>query len=262
MSSASRKSERVLLPRTLDPVWDLLDLLHQKAKAKDAKLIDKVKVLIVVIDFSDAFFQIPLGFIERRFAVVQFRGKYYVFTRAPQGSRGAPLLWSRVCALCCRLALATCSQTTTRINAHVDDPEIAAVGTEAENNRALTKIIISWLAIGLKLAFNKAAIAEEGSPITWTSSKQTINNFTVTAEVKEEIARKVRDEVNRFLKTNVISLVDFRAFLGRCVCVAGLLHVWRPFVAMMWAPLNHPESQGSAPPGCLWRPAVDILFGG
>ena len=42
------------------------------------------------------------------------------------------------------------------------------------------------------------------------------------------------------------------------MCLAVLLRAWRPFVSMMWAPLNRPESQGSAPPGCLWRPAVDI----
>ena len=64
---------------------------------------DAVDELVTfIIDFSDAFSQIPLHPSERRYAVVYFRGRYIVFLRTPQGSRGAPLLWARVAALICR----------------------------------------------------------------------------------------------------------------------------------------------------------------
>ena len=86
VSSASRKTERVLLPRTLDSVWDLLELLLKITSTSDSSL----HIDALAIDFADAFWQIPLGELERKFAIFEHDGAYYVFQRAPQGSRGAP----------------------------------------------------------------------------------------------------------------------------------------------------------------------------
>eukprot|EP00972_Heterocapsa_arctica_P050444 7416182-Heterocapsa_arctica.AAC.1 len=46
----------------------------------------------LVLDFADAFWHVPLLPSERRFFVACFRGKYLVFMRVAQGSRGAPLV--------------------------------------------------------------------------------------------------------------------------------------------------------------------------
>ena len=78
VSSASRKTERVLLPRTLDSVWDLLELLLKRTSTSSSSL----HIDALVIDFADAFWQIPLGELERKFAVFEYDGAYYVFQRA------------------------------------------------------------------------------------------------------------------------------------------------------------------------------------
>ena len=60
-------------------------------------------MLLGVLDLSDAFWLIPLHKDERRFFTTRLQGKYYAFLRTAQGSRGAPLTWSRFGALLTRL---------------------------------------------------------------------------------------------------------------------------------------------------------------
>ena len=66
------------------------------------------KVTVFVLDFSDAFWQIPINMGERRFfcatTVLKGRRRYLAFTRAEQGSSNAPTLWGRVAALIMRLS--------------------------------------------------------------------------------------------------------------------------------------------------------------
>ena len=45
----------------------------------------------LVFDVTDAFWSVPTRLDERRFVTIQFRGRWLVFKRAPQGTRGAPL---------------------------------------------------------------------------------------------------------------------------------------------------------------------------
>ena len=117
VSRSSRKSERVGLPRALDVIWEALDLLKA---AKQNETSGELTQLI--LDFENAVFQVPLLPTERKYAVIRFRGKFWVFVRAPQGSRGAPLLWARTCSLACRLALSTCRLDKHGLNCYVDDP--------------------------------------------------------------------------------------------------------------------------------------------
>ena len=123
VSAASRKTERVLLPRTMGSVEDLIELLINKVAAQDNAL----RIESLVIDFADAFWQIPLGELERRFTVFEFDGSYYVFQRAPQGSRGAPLLWARTVALACRSA-SLCPGDVVRLTATWMTPSSCASG--------------------------------------------------------------------------------------------------------------------------------------
>ena len=70
VSRSSFKSERVMLPRALDLVWDVLDLLADA----DADEVEGEPTHII-LDFMDAFFQVPIRPKERRFAVLRHRGR-------------------------------------------------------------------------------------------------------------------------------------------------------------------------------------------
>ena len=86
-------------------------------------------MVTLILDFADDFFQVPLDPCELPCAVIKYRGQYYCFHRAPQGSRGAPLLWGRVAALLCRLGVSVMSRGRSAINCYVDDPSILSYGS-------------------------------------------------------------------------------------------------------------------------------------
>ena len=114
VSSSSVSSERVLLPRTLDNTWDLMDLMaERKKKGGD---ID-----IIIIDFKDAFWHLPVMEDEEPFLVGKCRGCYFLFKRAAQGSRGAPLIWGRLVALLNRLTAQVHDVDSYRASIYVDD---------------------------------------------------------------------------------------------------------------------------------------------
>ena len=51
---------------------------------------------------------------------------------------------------------------------------------------------------------------------------------------------------------------DLVSFLGKANCVAGLMHVWRPFLGMAWGALYDRKKRGSAPRNCVWKTQVEI----
>ena len=54
ISGASRKSERALLPRALEFMWDALDIMADMMETGRAD--EAEELAISIIDFSDAFF--------------------------------------------------------------------------------------------------------------------------------------------------------------------------------------------------------------
>ena len=91
VTSGTRKRWRVMLPRLVDLIADIVDM--------SCDLADDEDIAVMVLDFVDAFWNIPLAFGERRFFVGKVRGILYVYTRSAQGSRNAPLSWAAVIAL-------------------------------------------------------------------------------------------------------------------------------------------------------------------
>jgi len=79
----------------------------------------------------------------------------------------------------------------------------------------------------------------------------------VTAAVKADLIKVIRDSCVSFLKRNLISLKELRTFAGRAVHAASLLFGWLPFVRMLWGPLSESSSFG-APPGMVWVKQIMI----
>ena len=92
-NSATRKWERILLPKVSDVLADamLLKALHENSDNT---------ITFYVCDFSDAFFAVPLNPAERRYFA---EGKVYVWNRVTQGSLDGPTLYGRLAALVGRL---------------------------------------------------------------------------------------------------------------------------------------------------------------
>ena len=91
VTAGTYKQWRVILPRLVDLVSDTLDL--------SCNLGPEEEVEYLILDFVDAFWNVPLSFRERRFFVGKVKDRFYVYLRSAQGSRNAPLSWAAIIAL-------------------------------------------------------------------------------------------------------------------------------------------------------------------
>ena len=148
-------------------IRDILDLLVERASTGG-------DVDALVIDFKDAFYQIPAIEEEMAFLVGVMRKTYFVYDRVAQGTRGAPLLWGRTVALISRLTAGLFDLTRWRSSIYVDDPIIHVRGNAAARRRTMVQTVAVWMGLGFRLAFDKAAYAAMGTQITRTSGTVTI----------------------------------------------------------------------------------------
>jgi hypothetical protein len=155
------KCQRVTLPRLFDAVLRLLSLM-----ALTPSLGGDVSAF--VLDFSDAFWQIPIADIELRFfcvtSLIRSVRKYMVLLRAAQGSRAAPLLWARLAALLMRLTQSLFKPSEINLMCFVDDPIAALRGTLLERRTMVAVIILVWEAMDFKLAYQKKVSYPMWSP--------------------------------------------------------------------------------------------------
>ena len=146
------KTQRVILPRSFAAVLRMLLLLSMLCSYMES-------VSEFVLDYSDAFWQIPVHKEERRFfcatAVLNGQRQYLVFLRAAQGSANAPLLWGRVIALVMRLTQALFLSDELNLMCYVDDPIAAIKGTEEQRMLMAAMVVLVWEALGFGLAYAK-----------------------------------------------------------------------------------------------------------
>ena len=76
---ATTRTHRIPLPRGYDVTLDILGSLGRRP------LVSEERFELMVLDFSDAFWCVPLAPSERRFFVGVLRVSYYVYQRAAQG---------------------------------------------------------------------------------------------------------------------------------------------------------------------------------
>ena len=156
------KTQRVILPRLFDAVIRLLLLLSMVTSG------DTDGIEAFVLDFSDAFWQMPIRQEELRFfcatAILKGRRQYLVFLRAAQGSATAPLLWARLAALVMRLTQSLFSPERLSLMCYVDDPLAALRGSKEDRMVSAAMMVLVWEALGFKLAFAKGQLAQT---VTW-----------------------------------------------------------------------------------------------
>ena len=132
MKYITAKTQRVILPRLFDAVLTMLLLLSLNTDAGCAL----ATVGAFVLDFSEAFWQIPICRDEQKYfcatTTIKGRRKYVAFKRAAQGSANAPMLWARVAALIMRLCQGLFPLTVLNLMCYVDDPLAAIRGTPEE----------------------------------------------------------------------------------------------------------------------------------
>ena len=254
VKAASSRSFKSVLPRITDAVASLMNSMD------DAKQAVNIGVEQFVIDAEEAFWMNPLHPMERKYFVGIFKGKYLIYLRTAQGSRGAPVTWAAVFGLICRCVQSMfftpcgsgrCSHDTS-LQVYVDDPWAAVVGDMAKRDRSMAACIVCWRILGINLAFAKA---QRGASVDWIGCSISVQSSdTVHATIAADRLDELRELTDIFDAGNVIKKKELRSYVGKAQSIASLLHTWRPFISMLWAALYAPHS--GAPPGCVWHKQV------
>lgn len=241
------------LPRIVDAVHDLLSLM---STLKPGECMTQM-----VADITDAFWLIPLHPKERRFFVAKFRGKFLIFRRTAQGSRTAPLTFAAVMALATRLLQSLLLrnhlgemiwQDAIRIETYVDDPWVAIKGTSSEVDAITSTMLIGWHLMGFPIAYRKAARSKS---LKWIGMNIDIHTDCIVVNIPQDKLLEIRNIALEFLKGNIIADKDLRSFVGKCMSIASVLHVWKPFISQFYAAL-HAGKASNAPKACTWTSQV------
>ena len=248
---STRRVHRVPLPRATDVIYDWAHMMQ-------TPMLEDESVEFMVLDFTDAYWNIPLAPAERRFFVGSLRGKFYVFLRAAQGSRNGPLAWAGVISLVQRLAQSLFWEQgacTLRLNTYVDDPIAVIRGSTPARNLRKCLLILVWRALGLPLAFPKAAT---GQTLDWIGLKMSVTETEIDCTISAQRVQEMRELTEEGLAKNVLPRRWLQTYAGKANAFASLLVLWRPFLSFLWGALYDPSQCSGAPPGCIWARQIHV----
>ena len=225
--------ERVVLPRFIDAVESIV-----KVAAADKA---RQGVDLAVLDFADAFKQLPVHLSEQRFLSGKMsRGGaegWSHYRTVLFGAIADPLLWGRVAALFMRItaSLTRCGQTA--LQCCVDDPLLGFRGTQAARDEMFAIIVLLWSVLGFKLSWRKGA---RGTSIEWIGAKIALVALesvvtAVSVTIKPEKSREVSNVAEEFLKCKLVDRHDLRQFAGLCSWVGSVTPTTKPYSQMLWA---------------------------
>ena len=254
VSARTRHTNRVALPRATDAVHDSLENMTE--------LFDEFEEIeCFVIDFRDAFWNVPLHPEERRYFIGVAGGRFFMFLRAAQGSRNGPLAWAgpvSVLFRCTQGLIAGRERARSprgRGQLYVDDPIVTLAGDKRTRDRIIAVLVVAWCALGFPLAFAKA---KRGSDVTWIGCHLLAGRSQVTLSIPSEKIAELKADTLKILKSNVLPTKTLRKYAGLAKYFASILFVWRPFLAELWAGLQSSEGneKTGAPRNCIWTKQV------
>ena len=243
------KGGRLLLPRAADVLDDTLGLLRQ-VEGTSAQV-----EWLLVLDYSDWFFQVPLHPKERRHFAFASKGKFAVYLVQAQGSINAPFVCGRVAALIARLTQGAFGTEILKLQIYVDDPCISVCGLDRQRDVNLAILILMWRALGIKLAFKKA---DRGQPVQWIGTTLQLEKVgTASAKVivtaKERLIEELRASTTRHLRVNLISTKELNTYVRKLNYLAGIVEIVRPYLSDVYAALLSKDGMASnAPRGMVW----------
>ena len=236
--------ERLVVPRMRDAAGDALDLMEKK---QDGEI-----VALLSLDFSHAFKQIPVKHEEKRFLAGQAMGGYFYFHKVLFGIKTGPLVWCRLAALISRCTQSCFHPDRLRMQLFVDDPLITLRGSEEQICDMTVKVLLLWLALGLKVAWQKGSMNVKTE---WIGAGINIDNVgqrlmvQVTRD-KVEVWRKLAKSLS---SKPMVSSKELQRFVGKMNWAAGFVQQIKPFVRMLYAALYTDQGLRSQPGGIYGR---------
>ena len=227
VNGLTKLSERIILPRGQDLVESILDLWEGRAHSQ-------AEVEMLVVDIVDAFLNLKIAEEERAYAVVTNEDEYFAYSGVPFGLASAPLLWGRVAAWLGRAGQAVSEPDQLRMQVYVDDPILAAIGDMPSRDRAFARVILLWLALGVKLNWPKATL---GTSVEWIGAEYSARKGTVTAKIPADRITKLTEKVEGHLAAKGMTS-NLASLAGEMSWVAGIVPRLRPFVTMLYGAVH------------------------
>jgi hypothetical protein len=264
--ASTKRGYRILLPRTIDAINGTLSLLSLVFGADEATEWEEEEadVEYLVLDYVNAFWQIPLRPDERRFFSGRVRNRWYTYKRCAQGSRLGPFSWGAVIALTNRLMQPMFlrrqrgrqqakkdSAFFLLLRTYVDDPLATVAGTKAQRDRAICVMVVVWLCMGFELAYPKA---QRGKRAEWIGNVIRLYPDRVEVWISQEKVDDLWELISEMTSGNLVGVKKLRTFAGKASFIAALVIIWRPFLNEIWAALSSANSSrtGTAPRNCVW----------
>ena len=220
-----------MLPRLSDVVADLREL---SAPGKE-------EAFMLGTDVSEAFHQVPLHPSERQYTVAALGGRYYVFKVLVFGSSSAPTVWGRYAAFLGRSTAAVVGADPLRLQVYVDDPLYVCVAQLSRAARLFSVALLWALVLGYPLAWHKT---EGGHDLRWIGAQITLYPDDVRISIPEDRVAELRDSTLEFLRGSVVGVRRLRTYAGILSFFAGMVPLFRPFLASIWAALPGTNADG------------------
>ena len=236
--------ERLVLPRLRDAASDVLDLLERRQPNE--------VIALLFLNFSDAFKQIPVKHEEKRFLSGQAMGGYFYFHRVLFGVKTGPLVWCRLTALLSRCTQSCFHPDRLRMQLVVDDPLISLRGSEDQIQDMTAKVLLLWLSLGLKVAWQKGSLKVKTE---WIGACITIDNANqrVVVQVTQDKVEEWKRLARGLSSKPMVSSKELQRFVGKMNWAAGFVQQIKPFVRMLYAALYTDKELRTNPGGIHGR---------
>ena len=174
-NDAARRCERILLPKAWDIVASTMEL---KKKATRGEVIE-----LMVLDFADAFYMLPLLPREKKYFVAHFQGEFYLWDRIAQGSLNGPNAFGRLSALTARMSQSLFPASAMQLQIYTDDPCAVLRGRPKAVRRMAVILALFWRALWWGLSFHKGQLGPE---VNWIGFAFKLDAVGIRVSIKQE----------------------------------------------------------------------------
>ena len=233
-------SERIVLPRLMDIISDVLALL----KAMEEDGLPDEEISFMVLDFMDAFHSLGVREEEMPFQVFRLpNGGFGCYETAVFGGGGSPLTWGRGAAFLGRSGQSLFDIRRARIQIYVDDPMTIWRGTAPMIRGMKTQLLLWWLAIGLGISWPKV---QHGTQVKWIGALVTLNtNAAICLSLPKEYLLEIKNEAAAIAQTTATPARRIRQLAGKATWAAGFIPAIGAMVAPLWAAASGlPKAEG------------------
>ena len=117
-------------------------------------------------------------------------------------------------------------------------------------------MVLVWEALNFRLAYAKGQLAQS---ITRIGGTLTCEDDGVRASVKEAIASDIREDLMKYLGSNIVSKKELHSPIGKMGHAVGLLIIMLAFLELLWAALYATDTAG-APTNTVWTKQIVVTL--